>query len=87
MILSNKLIIKALIRLCRCAGWSVPLLFTNPEDRFSHIEAHMNKDFKGNQLHSMALVPNKNEHRIMLPRIHLCKKCHKQSNEIQGHID
>ena len=29
-ILSNKRITKALIRLCGCAGWSVPLLFTNP---------------------------------------------------------
>ena len=30
MILSNKLITKALIRLQGCAGWSVPLLFANP---------------------------------------------------------
>ena len=30
MILSNKGIKKALIRLCECAGWSAPLLFANP---------------------------------------------------------
>ena len=41
MILSNKQIIKALIRLCRCAGWSAPLLFANTEDRFSHVEAQI----------------------------------------------
>ena len=29
-----------LIRLCRCAGWSAFLLFANPEDRFSRVEAH-----------------------------------------------
>ena len=29
MIPSIKLITKALIRLCGCAGWSAPLLFTN----------------------------------------------------------
>ena len=32
---------KVLIRLRRCAGWSVPLLFANPEDRFSHVEANI----------------------------------------------
>ena len=41
MILSNTRITKALIRLRGCAGLSVPLLFANFEDRFSHIEAHM----------------------------------------------
>ena len=30
MILSNKQITKALIRLCRCAGWSALLLFASP---------------------------------------------------------
>ena len=39
MILSEKIITKALIRHI-CAGWSVPLLFAN--DRFSRIEAHYN---------------------------------------------
>ena len=29
MILSRKGIIKALVSLCGCAGWSVPLLFAN----------------------------------------------------------
>ena len=31
MILSNKQITKALIRLCGCAGWSAPLLFANSQ--------------------------------------------------------
>ena len=30
MILSNKRVIKALIRLLGCAGWSAPVLFANP---------------------------------------------------------
>ena len=34
MILSSEGIIKALIRLHRCAGWFVPLLFANPKDSF-----------------------------------------------------
>ena len=34
MILSKKQIIKALIRLRRCAGWSAPVLFTNPRRQF-----------------------------------------------------
>ena len=38
MILSNKQITNVLIRLCGCAGWSAPLMFANPEDRFSHVE-------------------------------------------------
>ena len=38
---TNKRITKALIRLSGCAGWSAPLLFPNPEDRFSHVEAHI----------------------------------------------
>ena len=31
----------ALIRLRGCAGWSAPVLFANPEDRFSGVEAHL----------------------------------------------
>ena len=31
MILSEKRITKVLIRLCGCAGWSAPVLFTNPQ--------------------------------------------------------
>ena len=27
--------------LCKCEGWSVPLLFANPEDRFSLVEAQI----------------------------------------------
>ena len=34
MILSIKQITKVLISLHGCTGWSVPLLFTHPEDRF-----------------------------------------------------
>ena len=41
MILSNKRITKALIRQRGCAGWSAPLLFANPKDKFSCIEAHI----------------------------------------------
>ena len=41
MMLSSKDIIKVLIRLHVCAGWSAPLLFTNPEDRFSCIKAQV----------------------------------------------
>ena len=44
MILSKKRITKALIRMRGQAGWSEPLLFTNPEDRICHIEAHMPPD-------------------------------------------
>ena len=33
MILSNKRLIKVLIRLRRCAGWSVPFLFATTKDR------------------------------------------------------
>ena len=39
MILSKKRIIKALISLRICAGWSAPLLFANPKDRFSRVPA------------------------------------------------
>ena len=42
MILSNyKRITNALIKLYRCAGWSASLLFANPEDRFSCVEANI----------------------------------------------
>ena len=41
MILSKKQNKKALIRLRGCAGWSAPVLFTNPEVRVSHVEAHI----------------------------------------------
>ena len=41
IILSNKQITKVLIRLRRCAGWSAPLLFATPEDRFSRVEAQI----------------------------------------------
>ena len=37
MLLSKKRIIKVLIRLRGCVGWSAPVLFANPEDRFSRI--------------------------------------------------
>ena len=41
VILSNKRITKALIRLHGCAGWSAPLLFLNPRRRFSRVDAHI----------------------------------------------
>ena len=41
MILSNKPITKVLIRLRISTGWSAPLLFANPEDRFSCVETHI----------------------------------------------
>ena len=40
MILSKKQTTKALVSLHGCAGWSAPLLFANPEDRLSRVEAH-----------------------------------------------
>ena len=41
MILYKKRITKALIRLRESAGWSAPLLSTNPKDRFSCGKAHI----------------------------------------------
>ena len=41
MVLSKTRITKALIRLRGCAGWSAPVLFANPEERFSCVEAHL----------------------------------------------
>ena len=41
IILSKKGITTALIIVHGCTGWSAPLLFTNTEDRFSHVEAHI----------------------------------------------
>ena len=37
MILSNKRITKAVIRLFGCAGWSAHLQFANPEGRVSRV--------------------------------------------------
>ena len=41
MILSKKGKTKALVSLLGCAGWSAPVLFANPEDRFSRVAAHI----------------------------------------------
>ena len=41
MILSKTRITRALIRLRGCTGWSAPVLFASPEDRYPHVEAHM----------------------------------------------
>ena len=41
MVISKKWTTKALIRLRGCAGWSAPVLLTNPEDRFSRDEAQI----------------------------------------------
>ena len=38
MMLSKKRITKALISLRGCAGWSAPLMFADPEDRFSRAD-------------------------------------------------
>ena len=40
-LVSKKRITKALIKLRGCAGWSAPVLFANPEERFSRAEAHI----------------------------------------------
>ena len=34
-------ITKGLIKLCGCTGWSAPLLFSHPKDKFSPAEAHI----------------------------------------------
>ena len=48
MILSNRLITKAQIRLCECPSWSGPLLFAHPEDRFfSHQRPYVRASRKG----------------------------------------
>ena len=41
MTFSNKRTTMALIGLHGCAGWPASLLFTNTEDRFSLVKAHM----------------------------------------------
>ena len=41
MVLSKTQITKVLIRLRGCAGWSAPVLFANPQNRFSRVEAHI----------------------------------------------
>ena len=41
MILSENRITKVLIRLHRCTGWYVPLIFANPEDWFSRLKAYL----------------------------------------------
>ena len=41
MVLSKLRTTKAQIRLRQCAGWSAPVLFATPEDRFSRIEAQI----------------------------------------------
>ena len=54
MILSKKQIIKALISLRGCAGWSAPSLFANPDDRFSCVEAHI---ITVHQMYAMVIMP------------------------------
>ena len=41
MMLSKQRITKVLSSLRGCAGWSAPLLFADPEDRFSRVEAQI----------------------------------------------
>ena len=38
MILSNERKTNAPIRLCGCEGWSAPLLFTSPEDKYTDVK-------------------------------------------------
>ena len=40
---------------CGCAGWSVSLLFANPQDSFSHVVAHMFYEHKEMQYSSAVL--------------------------------
>ena len=42
IIFAHNRITKALISLRGYAGWSAPLLFAHPQDRFSRVEAHYN---------------------------------------------
>ena len=35
----DMILFRLLIRLGRCAGWSIPVLFANPKDRFFCVEA------------------------------------------------
>ena len=70
MILCNKRITKALIRLRGAAGWSAPLLFAraSPEDRFScdkthltnrcHDLLHLQHSFLNKTIHYILLIEN-----------------------------
>ena len=55
-ILSNKRITKALTRLCKCAGWSGPLLYANPDDRISRPDAHMISCLMWRLFHNVILL-------------------------------
>ena len=56
MILSNKRLTKALIRLRGCAGWFAPVLFANPRRQvFSRRGPYMNNN-KSNGKHSTEVV-------------------------------
>ena len=46
MILSNKQITMALIRLRGSAGWSARLLFANPKDRFFRVKAQISDNLQ-----------------------------------------
>ena len=56
MILFSKQITKALIRLCGCPGWSAPLLFATPEDRFSGVEAHVTLTKEGLSVKTIMVI-------------------------------
>ena len=58
MILSKMWIIKALMSLRICTVRSAPLLFTNPEDRFSHAKAHMQVVKTQTSLCKLAVLPD-----------------------------
>ena len=50
-VLSKTWITKALIRLHICAGWSTPVLYSTPEDRFSRDKAHITIRFYHAEAH------------------------------------
>ena len=70
MILSNKQIIMALIRLRGCTGWSAPLLFAHPEDRFSRDQAHIDHSVvEPLDKTNMTLKIHHKTHHISLPKL------------------
>ena len=75
MVLCKRGITKALTRLRGCAGWSAPVMFATPEDRFSFDEAHMQGTIK-------TAEQNKN----MCAKLELAVKttCIKQSSALRG---
>ena len=63
---------KALISLRGDAGWSAPLLFTNPKDRFSRVKAHIIHFWKSICLLNEFVICNTCSYTIWL--VHLYKE-------------